>query len=116
LLLEQAISDELVERQSRLERDRLVATDLGRTVAMSPVASSLPSAADDLSTSYMPASLMHSADHVAQHFALLQQALSVLTDLAERQNNAAQLCQGAAQSVEKQIDTARQVRPLQTNP
>lgn len=59
--------------------------------------------------SYIPTSLMHTAEHVAQQFVILQQLMSILADLAERQNSAAQERHDATQSAEKQIDIARQV-------
>ena len=105
---EQAISEELSAQQSRLDASRRAAAELGARIAMSPVAASAESR--PLGETCTPVSLMQSADHVAHQMALLEQSIGVLSDLAQRQNHASLVCQCAAQSAEKQIDTARQVR------
>lgn len=97
-----------MQQQSLLKRDRLVASELGRSLIMSPVVTNTGiSVASDESS--MPLSLVVSADHVAQQLELLRQSLSVLADITERQNNAVQLCNGVVQSAEKKIDTAKRV-------
>lgn len=80
---------------------------------MSPVivdmSVSVAAAEAPATTATMPVSLASSADHVAQQLQMLQQSLSVLADIAEKQSTAVNNCNGAILSAERIIDTARQV-------
>lgn len=95
-------------QQERLERGRLAANELGRSIAMSPVVvdNSISMVGAD---ACMPVSLASTAEHVAQQLQLLQQSMTVLADIAERQSSAFSNCNGTILSAEKLINTARQV-------
>lgn len=107
----QAIGEELLVQQERLERSRLAASELGRSIAMSPVVmdNSVSMVGADATSASMPVSLASTAEHVAQQLQLLQQSMSVLADIAERQSSAVSNCNGTILSAEKLINTARQV-------
>lgn len=110
LNLLQAISEELVGQEERLERSRLAASELGRSIAMSPVVVDVSIVVGtDATSATMPVSLASSADHVAQQLQLLQQSINVLADMAEKQSSAVNNCNGAILTAEKLINTARQV-------
>lgn len=63
----------------------------------------------DATSASIPVSLATTADHVAQQLQLLQQSISVLADIAERQGSAYNNYNGTILTAEKRIDTARQV-------
>ena len=97
-------------QQERLERGRLAASQLGRSIAMSPVVLDVSIVVGtDATSATMPVSLATTADHVDQQLQLLQRSISVLADIAERQRSAVSNCNGAVLSAEKRINTARQV-------
>ena len=101
----------MIEQQERLERNRLAASELGRSIAMSPVVVDMPIVVGtDATSADIPVSLASSADRVAQKFQLLQQSINVLADMAEKQGSAVNNCNGAILTAEKVISTARQVR------
>ena len=104
--LNQVIRAELEVQQYRLEHNRLLGANLRRSLTMSPVVSYISVTAGELS---MPISLATSADHVAQKLNLVNQSIGVLAEIAERQRNTLQICNGAILSAEKQIDDAKQV-------
>ena len=104
--LNQVIRAELEVQQYRLEHNRLLGANLRRSLTMSPVVSDISVTAGELS---MPISLATSADHVAQKLNLVNQSIGVLAEIAERQRNTLQICNGAILSAEKQIDDAKQV-------
>lgn len=105
----QAIGEELEAQQERLERNRSAAVDLGKSLAMSPVAVA-GSGSDPLSPgALMPVGLVTSADHVARQLEILQQSISLMADMVEKESSALSNCNGTIMSAEKLIDTARQV-------
>jgi hypothetical protein len=71
-------------QQERLER------------GMSPVVmdNSISVVGADATSTSMPVSLASTAEHVAQQLQLLQQSMSVLADIAERQSSAVSNCNG----------------------
>ena len=107
----QVIGEELAVHQGRLDRNRLIASQLGRSVVMSPVTADVSAETDvggDRSDSTMPVSLAASADHVEQQLKVLRQSLDLLAENTERQTSAVSNCNGAITTAERLINTARQ--------
>lgn len=104
------VGEELQVQKERLERNRISSSELGRSIAMSPVVVDVSIVVGtDATSATMPVSLATTADHVAQQLQLLQQSISVLADIAERQSSAVNNCNGTILTAEKLINTARQV-------
>lgn len=104
------IGEELAVHQGRLDRNRLIASQLGRSVVMSPVTADVLVETDEgnRSDSTMPVSLAASADHVEQQLKVLRQSLDLLAENTERQTSAVSNCNGAITTAERLINTARQ--------
>lgn len=93
----QAISEELPAQEERLRRIRSAAAELGKSLAMSPVASE------------PCVGLATSAERVARQLQLLEQSVGLMAEALDRQSSAESSCNGAVLSAEKIIDHARQV-------
>lgn len=100
-------------QQERLERTRLAASDLGRSITMSPVVVDVSIVVgSEPSPATIPVNLAATSDHVAQQLQLLQHSITVLADMTERQSSAVNNYNGTIQTAEKRINTARQVITL----